>query len=47
MGIRFVRLAASLVENDLASALDRIAQAALSHPSPQPRERGLRERGGG
>jgi len=46
MGIRFVRLAASLVEDDLASALDRIENASVSHPSPQPRERGRPQDGG-
>jgi adenine-specific DNA-methyltransferase len=46
MGIRFVRLPASLVEDDLPEALDRIAHTALSYPSPQSRERG-RPQGGG
>jgi very-short-patch-repair endonuclease len=34
MGIRFVRLPASLVEDDFDPALDRIERAAFSHPSP-------------
>ena len=49
MGIRCVRLSASLVEEDLILALAKIEQA-ISTPLARhrrPRERGLRKRGGG
>jgi very-short-patch-repair endonuclease len=46
MGIRFVRLLARLVDDDLQSALLKVERAAFRHPSPHTRERG-RPQGGG
>lgn len=47
MGIRFLRLAAELIENDLPAALAIIEAALVPDPSPAQRERGVRRSGRG
>jgi very-short-patch-repair endonuclease len=43
MGIRFVRLPARLVEDNISVALERIRSATVSDPSPHPTGEGSRE----
>ena len=43
MGIRFIRLPARFVEENISVALERIHQAAVSNPSPHSTGEGSRE----